>query len=574
MTAAPDDSNHGYPSYDELTARLQGWAEAYPALTRLHSLGRTPEGREQWLLRIGADLDQVRPAAWVDANMHASELAGSVVAMAIAHDVLRVHLEPEAELHGLAPHVREMLRRIHVYVLPRISPDGAEAVLQTGRWVRSVPRDARPGRRTRWRCHDLDGDGLSLLMRRRDPIGDYVESTEIPGVMLPRELDDPGPYFTLWPEGSLEDFDGHTVPTPGSLDDNGPDLNRNFPYDWAPEHVQEGAGPFALSEPESRAMADYVRHHPNVFVWLDLHTYGGVFIRPLGTAADETMPPDDLAMWRELGAICEAHTGYPMVNGFTDFTYDPGKPLCGDLTEFAYHARGAYAYVCELWDLFVQLGMKRPTRFVDAYSQFDRATMHRLARWDAEHNRSRVFRPWVPVEHPQLGPVEVGGVDIRFGIRNPPPERLPALCDAQSAAFLRVAAMAPWLWASELSVSPLGEGLWQLELRVENRGYLPTHVVPSMRDRDPNEPLRAWASTEGGAELVDERAGQRELGQLQGWGRGRQGSFGSPGYYRGHGSEGRQRLRWVVRGPGRVSVRVGNARVGWIDREAELAAPG
>ena len=43
-------------------------------------------------------------------------------------------------------------------------------------------------RRPRWRCHDLDGDGLSLLMRRVEPTGDFVESTEIPGLMVPRQL--------------------------------------------------------------------------------------------------------------------------------------------------------------------------------------------------------------------------------------------------------------------------------------------------------------------------------------------------------------------------------------------------
>ena len=334
--------------------------------------------------------------------------------------------------------------------------------------------------------------------------------------------------------------------------------------------MQEGAGPFALSEPESRAVADFAGQHPNIFAWLDLHTYGGVFIRPSGTAPDETMDPEDLALWHELGAQCEALTDYPMVNGFTEFTYDPGKPLCGDLTEFAYYTRGALAYVCELWDLFAQLGMRRTPRFVDQYFRFDRDLMHRLARWDIKHNRGRIFRPWVPVEHPQLGPVEVGGVDLRFGLRNPPPERLPEIAQAQSAAFLRVAAMAPRLWASPLRATPYGASLWQLELIVENRGYLGTGVVPSLSAHAWNEAPRAWAQADEGAALLDEREGQRTLGHLAGWGRGRHGSFGSPGFYRGCGRTSSQRLRWIARGPGRVRVRVGSGRVGWIERELRL----
>ncbi|MCA9712021.1 MAG: peptidase M14, partial [Myxococcales bacterium] len=554
-----------------ITAQLHAWAEAFPALVRLRSLGSTPQGRQLWLLQVGPEPYRVRPAAWVDGNMHASELAGSSVALAIAEDALRLHLHPEADVHGLPPHLRDVLREVHLWVLPRMSPDGAQEVLDTGRWIRSVPRDERPQRQARWRCHDLDGDGLSLLMRRRDPTGDFVESTEIPGLMLPRALEDPGPYYTIWPEGSIEDFDGFTVPTPTMTGDNSPDLNRNFPYDWAPEHVQAGSGPFALSEPESRAVTDFVAAHPNIFAWLNLHTYGGVFIRPLGTAPDNAMDPVDLGIWHEIEAFAEPLTGYPMVSGFADFTYEPDKPLHGDLTEFAYHSRGALAYVCELWDLFRQLDMPRPPRFVDHYARFDRDMLHRLARWDAEHNAGRVFRPWVPVEHRQLGPVEVGGMDIRIGVRNPPFERLPQICQGQAAAFLRVAAMAPRPWASALEVTALAEGLWQLELQVENRGYLATHVVPSSRDYDWNEPLKAQLRLEGEVVLIDERDGHRELGHLEGWGRGRNTGFGTPGFPRGHGSASRRRLRWVARGSGRVTVRVGSCRVGWLERSTDLA---
>jgi hypothetical protein len=559
-----------YLGYDELTAQVRAWAEAFPALVRLESIGRTPEGRELWLLRVGSEPARARPAAWVDANMHASELAGSSVALAIAEDALRLHLQAHAPPHGMPPHLAEIVREVELLVLPRMSPDGAEAVLRTGRFVRSVPRDARPERAPRWRCHDVDGDGLALLMRRRDPTGEFVESTEVPGLMLPRRLDDPGPYWKLWPEGSIEDFDGFTVPTPTLTGDTSPDLNRNFPYDWAPEHVQAGSGPFPLSEPESRAVASFVAAHPTIFVWLDLHTYGGVFIRPLGAASDDSMDPGDLALWRELEGIVEPITGYPMVSGYHEFTYEPDTPLHGDLTEFAYHSRGALAYVCELWDLFRRLEMPRPRRFVDHYARFDRAALHRLARWDAEHNRSRVIRPWVPVEHPQLGSVEVGGMDIRFGVRNPPPELLAEICERHSAAFLRVAAMAPRPWASALEVSPLAAGLWSLELRVENRGYLATHVVPSARAHAWNEPLKARVRVDGEVQLVDEADGARELGHLEGWGRGQGTSLGSPGFPRGSGSVSARRLRWVARGEGRVTVRVGSCRVGWLERSVEL----
>src|SRR5687767_12875358 len=79
----------------QLTAQLRAWADEYPSLIRLRSLAKTPEGRDVWLAEIGPDPDRIRPAVWADGNLHAPELAGSSVALAIAEDALRAHLEPE-----------------------------------------------------------------------------------------------------------------------------------------------------------------------------------------------------------------------------------------------------------------------------------------------------------------------------------------------------------------------------------------------------------------------------------------------------------------------------------------------
>ena len=130
----------------------------------------------------------------------------------------------------------ERLKSILVYVLPRMSPDGAEAVLTSGRVVRSNPRDRRPHPPApRWVTGDVDDDGMVLHMRKQDPAGEFVADAELPGVMLPRRLEDPGPYYKLWPEGTIENFDGTHVPDPVYLSDNDIDLNRKFPYGWKPD---------------------------------------------------------------------------------------------------------------------------------------------------------------------------------------------------------------------------------------------------------------------------------------------------------------------------------------------------
>lgn len=438
----------------------------------------------------------MRPALWVDGNMHAIELAGSSVALAIAEEAIALHLDDPHRAEGP---IRDAARNALFYVLPRMSPDGAEAVLCTGRYVRPVPRDERIERaHARWVAQDVDGDGLALLMRKEDPTGEFVAHPEFPGLMLPRQIEDAPPYYKLYPEGRIENFVGRTIPDSDFLSDNWPDLNRNFPWAWMGDHRQKGAGPHPGSEPESRAVIEIAARHPNIFAWANLHTFGGVMIRPPGDEPDSKMDPADLALYRQVEAWSEELCGYPMVSGYEEFTYEP---LRGALAEWAYVERGCLSWVTELWDIFARIGMERPARFVDLYTRLTREDAEALARWDGEHNHGRIFRPFRPVMHPQLGPVEVGGMDTRVGLSNPSYEELPEVCARQSQFLLRVAAMAPTVHIARVTQRSLGE-LTQVEVEVENRGYLPTHGVHASSDRPWNEPLRAELACSEGLEPI------------------------------------------------------------------------
>lgn len=512
------DPRQTHPDHDQLDALVHDWARLHPEFVRLRSLAKTPEGRDVWLLTLGREPERVRPSLLVTANQHAAELAGSSVALGFAADVLAA-LQGEP-VHDLSPALLQVVREGLVHVVPRVSPDGAEAVLKTGRYVRSAPRDDRPAQQhAHWINHDLDGDGQCLVMRIQDPTGELVESTEVPGLLVPRSLDDEGPFYKVYPEGSIANFDGHHVPDPDFLSDTQTDFNRNFPHGWMPPHTQAGAGPFPGSEPEVAALIRFATEHPEIFAWVDFHCFGGVFIRPLGDAPDSRLPPADLALFRQIEHWATEMTGYPTVPG-VEFVYSPETPLHGDLVDFAWHQRGALSWVVELWDLFEQVGLPTADRFVDRYSRLERADLERLARWDAEHNASRIVRPWTPCEHPQLGPVEVGGLDPRIGIWNPPPDRLPELVDQHSRLLFHVAALAPRLQV-DVDVRPEGE-LLHLTVTVENQGYLSTHFVQSAAGLSHDEPLGARIETDGtvlgrgpGARRSPGRLGTRSLGRLQ-----------------------------------------------------------
>ena len=208
-------------------------------------------------------------------------------------------------------------------------------------------------------------------------------------------------------------------------------------------------------------------------------------------------------MFRQLEAWMTEHTGYPTVSGYDEFLYEPDKPLHGDLTDYAYNQRGALAYVIELWDLFKRARHGAPAEVRRSTTSASRApTSCKLAWWDNDENEGRCFPPWRPFEHPQLGAVEIGGIDPRIGIWNPPLHELAAVCATQAQVFLRVAALAPRLRIARTDRHALAGGVDARRSAGRERG-LPRHLRRAVARRSSTSTSRSTRPRDHGCELVD-----------------------------------------------------------------------
>ena len=114
-----------YYRYSELSEALHQYANEYPHLIDLESIGLSHEGREILLLTVtrkNSGLAGEKPAIWVDGNIHSAELVGSMACLYLLHTLVSGS-ETDAE-------IRRCLDTHAFYICPRVNPDGAEWALE------------------------------------------------------------------------------------------------------------------------------------------------------------------------------------------------------------------------------------------------------------------------------------------------------------------------------------------------------------------------------------------------------------------------------------------------------------
>ncbi len=543
-----------YLDYETLAAHLSGLAEAYSDLATLQSIGSSWRGRDIFCLTLtnpATGPHDSKPAFYIDGGIHAEEVATTQTAVYTIWYLLTNY--------GQDADVTWLLDNLAFYVIPRVNPDGAEISLKTAHhWCGNGRR--QPGEeQTRGLCqHDVDGDGLIVQMRIKDPAGEWRVSQDDSRLMIQREPGevDQGPYYRLYQEGEIRgEWDGVSFEIEKPRDGN---LNRNFPAGWRPEFRQYGAGDTPLSEPEAKAVADFILTHANISGMQCYHTHGGLHLRPSLIAPDSSLPRYDLAVYNLIGAMGTALTGYPVISVYEEFTTDPDQPRVGSLMQWTYDEFGIITFSTELWNPELAAGIEFPAKYqVRARSTEDEI---KLLQYSDEHLGGAGFVDWRDFDHPQLGPVEIGGWTHMYTFRNPPPVSLAQTDKAKRLLFdtihsnclftLKHAMTAPQLRIRDVQTESLAYGLYKLSAVIANDGFLPTHLTQRALEHGTAGPVEIELDA-AGAEIVMGRA-QQGIGHLAG--RDERNATWSP--WMRQWSDTSAKIEWLLRAPSGTSVHI------------------
>ena len=471
MPTVPDVQFDRWYAYDDLTAFLQACAKACPSLMHLSSLVESPQGRQVWLATLtdpatGAPED--KPAYYVQANVHASELAGTSAALRLIHTLLT----DEA--------ARSRLREVTYYVVPRTNPDGAEYSVTINGAIRSYNEIVKKANGLI--PQDLDGDGKIRMMRWQDPAGPYVEDPEDPRLLVPRLPSDEGPFYHRQAEGIIHDYDGGAI----SSAVKSVDFNRHYPGNWS--HRVDAAN-YPLQHPEIHAIAEFLFQHKNIFAGIDYHCGTQAILRvsreigQIGAA--------DMDLMVESGKMAEQITGLPLTDG-ADYRKPWHKPLRsrGNSNEFAYCVLGISWFVIELGNSFSSSGIPGSEYLSASDVTRARDYMRQVLKFvDDNPDHPWNWKPWTEFDHPQLGKVEIGGTNAG-NIIMPHPRHIQELSVKTTEFILRHSDWHPQIAVSAVEVLQVTEGVYRVRARVANTGRLSTNVMSTGASSRTRESVR------------------------------------------------------------------------------------
>ncbi len=495
-----------YYLYNELVENLNHFNDKYPTLFKMESILKIDEKHDIYAITLSDNSKSAseKPGFYIDANTHAGEVTGSMAAMHTI-DYLLTNYESD-------DNIKTLFKNYAIYVIPKIAVTGSEKYLNSAYHMRSVDRDYNTNQKG-LKMFDVNEDGVLTMMRIKNPLGAWKKSLKHPLLMekrMPDEID--GEFYNVYAEGINEDYDGLNIEVSKPL--WGLDFNRNYPFGWFSEVRQPGAGVYPLSNPENKAVVDFVINHPNIGGVLSHHTSGGVILYPPGTKASKAASKMDMNFYQTIGKMATAEMGYPVVNIFDKFMIDQDNYSSGAFDDWCYQTMGILAYTVELWDLMGKTST--PTDWENLKDESIEVKIEKYfsqIEWASIHAKEDV-RIWQEFDHPQFGKVEIGGINHKFVQQNPPTSFLLEEVEKATKFSLRFIKTLPLITIDNVEVKKVSDNIYEVSSVITNNGYLPTFISEEAKNLKVNKPIKIELL--GDYEALD--TSTKEINELGGFG--------------------------------------------------------
>ena len=514
-----------YSSNDRLSQRITALSKTYPALVKSRSLTKTISGKEVWMMTIGTGKVEQKPAIALVGGVEGTHLLGMELAIGIAEQLLAA---------SGTDSVKNLLNKQTFYVFPNMSPDATEQYFSKVKYGRSgnarVIDSDRDGKTGEDGFDDLNGDGKISWMRIADPTGTFRLNPEDPRSLIPADAakGETGHYL-LVQEGLDNDKDG-------AFNEDGAEgvhFNRNSSYNY--KNFIPGAGEFAVSELENRALFDFLYDAFNVYAVVTFGPQNNlswpVQVNPAG------LSKRIINSWSESDAKVNTLVSekYNKIIGAKDAPKTTAES--GDFSQWAYFHYGRLSFSTPGWWL--------PKVKPDSATKQKAFTIEdptaEYLRWAKSKGITNTFTEWKVLNHPDFPgqTVEVGGLDP-FVLSNPPYQLVEGIVRKHTDFVLSLAAMAPQIDLISLKTEKVEGGLSRISVKVVNTGVLPT--LTKIGEKSYFLKKIAVKITTGTGQAVLSGRKSQLLEAIQG--------------------KGFTELSWLIKGSGKISIEAGSPSSG------------
>jgi hypothetical protein len=356
-----------YPTAEETNRFLDELERDYPTLVETYEVGRTWQDRPIRALRITNEAApgelRDRPAMYVDGQHHARELISNQVATYTAWYLLN--------FYGQDPLITHLVDTRVLYVLPSANPDGNELVLTDYQVMRKTLNPSccdddfnaqgtpAPDGKTDedysvgygYGTHDLYRYHFKQAWADAHPADPFVDGWQQQQEQSRESLG----RYTGALGGPMQPIPRRDMDGDGLQDEDelgGVDSNRNYDTHWeggdplTPNETYRG--PSVWSEPETRAVRDFLLELDRVATGIAFHSGTDVILHPWGWSASADLP--DVNTFE---LISRKGSQLTEVNGF------PGSPhtwtarglysATGSTMDWLYEQRGVLAWSPEVY---------------------------------------------------------------------------------------------------------------------------------------------------------------------------------------------------------------------------------
>lgn len=453
-----------YLNYENLSKKLKAF-ESKSKFCSVKTIGKSSGGKDIWLLTLSSS-EKPKPALLITAGIDGRHLAGTQITVKLIEQLLN-----DATLSKL---VEEKT----LYFVPSVNPDAIAAYFSKSKFEKSgnatKTDDDRDGKIGEDGFEDLNNDGFITQVRIEDVTGSYIESPDDARILIKADpaKNQVGKYRLL-SEGFDNDKDGKFNEDASE----GVNIDKNFTFDYPV--FEKGAGVYVASEPETRALLD--------FLYLNQHIYG-VLTFGLHNNLSEAPKFDSksagsriVKSWLEndVKAAEQVTKIYTEKAAIKD---GPKLPMTkGNFAQTAYYHAGRFSFSTPGWWIEKEEVKKdsadaKPERPKKSEKPEANPEIEFL-KWAEQNQLKNVFVNWTPIKHPDFPnqKAEVGGF-APYVMNNPPLAFLEGSVAKHKLFLQELVNAMPKIETTVPQVEKLDGNLYRITIRVVNKGMLPTYT--------------------------------------------------------------------------------------------------